>query len=286
VQALIGYWSHALAAVAFAAVLLWRVVEPSRRPGQGMMLAALAVTACWAWLTGMEPGSALARFSETARNLVWLGLLHALSASSDARQRGVAWVYGAVAAVLGLQFIATGFEVLDPSPAAAATSAILRITAAAGALILVHNFYAQSAPATRSQLRYTMLGLAAIWVYDLNYYTIQYLVGGPTALGDWRGVLVLLTAPLFALGADADKDWRIRLSRTASFQSLSILAICAYFALMVILSTALRDSATDWLTGVTIAATVITARAATVTPVSQSVALSRSAVERMTISAK
>ena len=252
-QALIGFWSHALAAVAFAAVLLWRVVEPSRRPGQGMMLAALAVTACWAWLTGMEPGSALARFSETARNLVWLGLLHALSSSSDGRQRGVAWVYGAVAAVLGLQFIATGFEVFDPSPAAVATSAILRITAAAGALILVHNFYAQSAPATRSQLRYTMLGLAAMWVYDLNYYTIAYLVGGPSALGDWRGLLVLLTAPLFALGADADKDWRIRLSRTASFQSLSILAICAYFALMVILSTALRDSASDWLTGVTVA---------------------------------
>ena len=269
-QALIGYWSHALAAIAFAAVLLWRVVEPSRRPGQGMMLAALAVTACWAWLTGMEPGSALARFSETARNLVWLGLLHALSSSSDARQRGVAWVYGAVAAVLGLQFIATGFEVLDPSPAAAATSAILRITAAAGALILVHNFYAQSAPATRNQLRYTMLGLAAIWVYDLNYYTIQYLVGGPTGLGDWRGVLVLLTAPLFALGADADKDWRIRLSRTASFQSLSILAICAYFALMVILSTALRDSATDWLTGVTVAAlAVMTVGAMVVIPSSR-----------------
>ena len=253
-QALIGFWSHALAAVAFAAVLLWRVVEPSRRPGQGMMLAALAVTACWAWLTGMQPGSALARFSETARNLVWLGLLHALSSSSDGRQRGVAWVYGAVAAVLGLQFIATGFEVFDPSPAALATSAILRITAAAGALILVHNFYAQSAPATRSQLRFTMLGLAAIWLYDLNYYTIGYLVGGPTALGDWRGLLVILTAPLFALGANADKDWRIKLSRTASFQSLSILAICAYFALMVILSTALRDSASDWLTGVTVAA--------------------------------
>ena len=252
-QALIGFWSHALAGVAFAAVLLWRVLEPSRRPGQGMMLAALAVTACWAWLTAMDPGSALARFSETARNLVWLGLLHALSSASDGRQRGVAWVYGAVAAVLGLQFIATGFELFDPSPAALATSSILRITAAAGALILVHNFYAQSAPATRSQLRFTMLGLGAIWLYDLNYYTIGYLVGGPSALGDWRGLLVVLTAPLFALGADADKEWRIKLSRTASFQSLSILAICAYFALMVILSTALRDSASDWLTGVTVA---------------------------------
>ncbi|MEO7654971.1 MAG: XrtA/PEP-CTERM system histidine kinase PrsK, partial [Sphingomicrobium sp.] len=198
--------------------------------------------------------SALAQHSETARNLVWLGLLYALSTASDGRQRGVAWVYGAVAAVLGLQFVTTFFAVYDPSPAALATSAILRITAAAGALILVHNFYGQSAPATRTQVRFTMIGLAMMWVYDLNYYTIDYLGGGHSSLADWRGLLVLLTAPLFALGAHQDKDWRVKLSRTASFQSLSILAICAYFALMVILSTALRDSASDWLTSVTVAA--------------------------------
>ncbi len=253
-HALIGFWSHALAAVAFAAVLLWRVAEPARRPAQGMMLAALAVTACWAWLTGMDPGSALARFAETARNLVWLGLLYALSASSDGRQRGVAWVYGAVAGVLGLQLVTTALIVFNPSPAVLATSAILRITAAAGALILVHNFYAQSAPTTRTQVRYTMIGLAAMWLYDLNYYTIEYLAGGRSILGEWRGLLVLMVAPLFALGAREGRDTRIKLSRTASFQSLSILAICAYFALMVILSTALRDRASDWLTSVTVAA--------------------------------
>ena len=37
--ALIGFWSHALAATAFAAVLMWRVIEPSRQPAQEMMLA-------------------------------------------------------------------------------------------------------------------------------------------------------------------------------------------------------------------------------------------------------
>ena len=64
---------------------------------------------------------------------------------------------------------------------------------------------------------------------------------------------MLFAAPLFALGVHEDQGSRIRLSRSASFQSLSILAICAYFALMVILSTALRGSAYDWLTIATVA---------------------------------
>ena len=43
-----------------------------------------------------------------------------------------------------------------------------------------------------------------------------------------------------------ESGWRIRLSRAATFQSLSLLAICAYFALMAIVATALRGSGFDW----------------------------------------
>ena len=251
-QALIGFWSHALAAIAFAAVLLWRVTQPAKRPGQALILAALALTACWAWLSGIEPASALARHSETARNLLWIGLLYALSSASEGRLRGVGLVFGAVAAVLGLQFVATFLVGQSGSLTLLASSEILRVIAAAGSLILVHNVYAQSAPDNRAQLRFTMAGLAAMWLYDLNYYTVEYL-GDAKRLEDWRGLLMLFTAPLFAFGAHEDQGSRIRLSRSASFQSLSILAICAYFALMVILSTALRGSAYDWLTIGTVA---------------------------------
>jgi len=43
---------------------------------------------------------------------------------------------------------------------------------------------------------------------------------------------------LFALATRKQETWRVRLSRAATFQSLSLLAICAYFALMAILATA------------------------------------------------
>ena len=251
-QALIGFWSHALAAIGFAALLIWRVSQPAKRSGQALMLAALALTACWAWLSGIEPGSALARHAETARNLMWIGVLYSLSSASDGRLRGVGLVYGAVAAVLGMQFVATALAGASGNLAVLAASEILRVIAAAGSLVLVHNLYAQSAAATRSQMRLTMLGLAAMWLYDLNLYTVEYL-GGTNRLGDWRGLWMLLLTPLFALGAHEDQGARVKLSRSASFQSLSILALCAYFALMVILSTALRGSAGDWLTIATVA---------------------------------
>ena len=103
VNALIAFWSHALAAILFASLLLWRLGDASRQPGQRLLLAAFAMTACWAWLEAVMPRHGLVTFAESARNLVWIGLLYNLSSARDERQHGVRWVYGAVGAVIGLQ---------------------------------------------------------------------------------------------------------------------------------------------------------------------------------------
>jgi putative PEP-CTERM system histidine kinase len=247
VDALIAFWSHALAAVLFLALMIWRLGEAARQPGQRLLVGALAMTACWAWLSAVAPGESLVGYAESARNLVWISLLYSLSGAGEDRQHGVRLVYGAVAAAIGMQFIADGLGLVSPGGAIAQTSLILRITTSAGALVLVHNLYGQAAPASRSHIRFAMLGLASMWIYDLNLYTMAYL-GAPSArwLMDWRGLAVALTAPLLALGARNERGWRIRLSRAATFQSLSLLAICAYFALMAIVATALRGSGLDW----------------------------------------
>src|SRR5205814_5696835 len=83
--------------------------------------------------------------------------------------------------------------------------------------------------------------------YDPTLYTGIYLgSAGAARLLEWRGLAVALAAPLFALATRQHGAWRVRLSRAATFQSLSLLAICAYFALMAILATALRGSGIDW----------------------------------------
>jgi putative PEP-CTERM system histidine kinase len=245
---LISFWSHALAATMFASLLIWRLFAGARQPGHRLLLGAFALTACWAWLGAIAPGSALVSYAETARNLVWVGLLYSLYASSsDGRQQSVRLVYAAVSAVLGMQAVVTTLLLGAMSPAVEQAALILRITAAAGSLVLVHNLYGQASPSSRSNIRFAMLGLALSWTYDLNLYTVTYLepaAGG--GLADWRGLAVALTGPLFALAARHEDDWRIRLSRAATFQSLSLLGICAYFAVMAVLATALRGTGVDW----------------------------------------
>jgi putative PEP-CTERM system histidine kinase len=254
VHSLISFWSHALAATLFAALMIWRLGDAARQPAQRFVAGAFALTACWAWLSAVTPGEPIVGYAESARDLLWISLLYSLSAAGEERQHGIRLVYGAVAAVIGLELIADTLSLLSPSAALVQTSLVLRITTAAGALVLVHNLYGQAAPASRSHIRLAMLGLALIWIYDLNLYTVAYL-GSTSArsLADWRGLEVALTAPLFALGMRDQGAWRIRLSRAATFQSLSLLAICAYFALMAIVATALRGSGFDWLGALLIA---------------------------------
>jgi putative PEP-CTERM system histidine kinase len=257
-DALIGFWSHALAAALFAALTIWRLGDAARQPGQRLLAGAFALTACWAWLAAVVPGEPVLDFAESARNLLWVSLLYSLSAAGEERQHGLKLVYAAVAGVIGLQLIGDTLQLFSPTDAIARTGLVLRITTAAGALVLVHNIYGQAAPSSRSNIRFAMLGLALIWIYDLNLYTTLYLGSGSApGLLEWRGLAVALAAPLFALATRNDVDWRIRLSRAATFQSLSLLAICAYFALMAILATALRGTGVDWSSSLMIGALAV-----------------------------
>src|SRR5437868_137637 len=246
-DALITFWSHALAAACFAALMIWRLGEAARQPAQRLLAGAFALTACWAWLAAVVPGEPVLGFAESARNLLWVSLLYSLSAAGEEREHGLKLVYAAVAAVIGLQLIGDTLQLFSPSGTITQTGLVLRVTTAAGALVLVHNVYGQAAPASRLHIRFAMLGLALIWIYDHNLYTNIYLgSAGARRLLECRGLAVALAAPLFALATREHGAWRVRLSRAATFQSLSLLAICAYFALMAILATALRGTGVDW----------------------------------------
>ncbi len=246
---MIAVWANSLAALVFAALLLWRLGSSARHQGHWLLLASFALTACWAWIAAIAPGSPLANFAETARNLVWVGLLHSIfdSSSGTTRLPTVRLVYAAVAAVLGMQLVVDLILLTTDIQAVIDTANLLRVTAAAGALVLVHNLYGQASPGSRSSIRFVMIALAVSWVYDLNLYTVAYLDPlKASGLADWRGGAVAVTGGFFALGAKHEDGWRVRLSRAATFQSLSLLAICAYFAVMAIVATALRGTALDW----------------------------------------
>lgn len=251
-EGLIAFWSYALAACLFASVILWRLRNRVEGPAR-LLIGACFATAVWASISAVRgPSDLVAILVETIRNLSWILLLHAMSSElKRGVHRDINLVFGAVGLVIGAQLVLNVLMLATHVPATIAadmlaSERLLRITMAAGALVLIHNIYGQAAPESRSAIRAATLGLTLMWGYDLNLYTLAYLGGqNEGALIDWRGFFMTAISPLFVVGAGS-KTLKIRLSRAATFQSLSLLAICAYFVVMAVLATALRRSHWDW----------------------------------------
>ena len=257
-NALIAFWSYAILACLFASILLWRLRERLEGPNR-LLVGAYFATAVWASVSAIRgPVDVVTIPAETIRNLAWIMFLHAISGDlKDGARRAVRLVFGAIALVIGIQLVLDMLMLAAPLPRdlaldVLATERLLRITMAAGALVLVHNVYGQAAPQSRLGIRTTMLGLALIWGYDLNLYTLAYLEPeGAHALFEYRGLFTALVAPLFIFRSAGGRALKIRLSRAATFQSLSLLAICVYFAVMAVLATALRGSHWNWGSSIT-----------------------------------
>jgi putative PEP-CTERM system histidine kinase len=251
----IALWSHALAAVLFGALALWQLRRWNQQAGNRQLVAAFAVTSVWAILVAADgPLGMGAAIAESARNFGFLAFMYAIlcSAEDDGRQRAVKAVYTAVAAAIGLQLTIGGVapEFAHNGLAYAAlrsTQQILGLTVAAGSLVLVHNLYGQAAPDSRWTLRLPMIALAGMWAYDLHLYTVAYLTRGPVGdLFAMRGAILSMLVPLFALASRRSAQWRVHMSRAASFQSLSVLAILAYLILMMSATRALEIIGGNW----------------------------------------
>ncbi|MGQ0659460.1 XrtA/PEP-CTERM system histidine kinase PrsK [Sphingosinicella sp.] len=234
--------SHLLAAALFGALAIQQLRRWADEPRHRPLVAAFAAVSLWAiFLAFLDPDAIATRFAESARNLAFLAFMHGLlkEAGEDDRQKAVKAVYAAVAGAIGVQIAVGGvtdqfrhlplaFEALHSA------SQLLGLTIAAGALILVHNLYGQADPRSRAMLRLPTIALAAMWAFDLHLYTVGYMspgLGGDLVL--LRGPALVMLAPLFAFGLRGAPNWRFRLSRAATFQSVSLFAILLYFAAMM-----------------------------------------------------
>jgi putative PEP-CTERM system histidine kinase len=252
---LIGLWSHALAALLFGALAVWQLRHWNGDQRNRPLVAAFAVMAVWAiFIALLGPHHLLSGLSESARNFSFLAFMYGIvrSAAGTARQHSVRLVYTTVAAVIGLQIVVAGvlprFEENAPAYDALLTTAhILGLTIAAGSLVLVHNLYGQAAPDSRWGIRLPMIALAGMWAYDLHLYTVAYLTRGPVDdLFAMRGAIVAALSPLFAIASHRNAQWKMQLSRAATFQSLSIFAIFAYLILMMSATQALELIGGEW----------------------------------------
>ena len=252
---LIGLWSHALAALLYGALAVWQLRHWNGDQRNRPLVAAFAVMSVWSiFVSILGPHHLLSGLAESARNFAFLAFMYGIvrGAEETNRQRSVKLVYTTVAAVIGLQIVVAGvlprFEGNGGAYEALLTTAhILGLTIAAGSLVLVHNLYGQAAPDSRWGIRLPMIALAGMWAYDLHLYTVAYLTKGPVDdLFAMRGAIVAMLSPLFAVASRRNAQWKMQLSRAATFQSLSVIAIFAYLILMMSATQALELIGGEW----------------------------------------
>ena len=246
----IGLWGHGAVGFLYAVLAIWLFQQYGLGNRQRtFLIGALVTTAAWGMTIFMVgPVGFPAMLAETARNLVWLGFLFALHRSVETLEhpRTTRMMYGVLLLVLLLQ-PAFDFAILyanaqSGSAAAVEQSAqLLRMIFAIGAVVLVHNLYTGAAPEARWGISLPMAALAAMWMYDLNLYTIAYLSETRALeLIATRGPGMALLAPVFVLASRRNSNWRLKLSRSVTFRSVSLIAIGGYLVGMVMLTTALQ----------------------------------------------
>ena len=253
--ALIALWSHLLAALLYGALAIFQLRHWNGDHLNRPLISAFTVVSVWAiFLALLDRHAMLTQLAEAGRNLAFLAFMYGIMQSGDGggTQRAVKLVYAAVAAVVGLQIVVGGviaeYRLLPVVYATlVSTNQVFGLTIAAGALILVHNLYGQATPASRSALRFPTLALAGMWLFDLHLYTVAYFTrGGAEELFAMRGAVLAMLVPLFALGIRATSSWKVQISRAATFQSLSVIAILAYLILMMSASRAMEIAGSDW----------------------------------------
>ena len=241
---------HLLGAIVCTSVVSWMMTRREARSAErDAIIVALSVTAVWCIvLAATGAGSRPAIFAETGRDIAWLFVLYRLFAS-DGRHHSLLPIQPLMIALVFVELLQFVLLAIDSTLVLTAhlaqtvfhLSAMFRVMVAVGVLVLLHNLYLGAAPTVRVRLRWITASLGAIWVFDLNFYTVAYLGDGlPDGLAALRGLTAAMIAVPMAIGTSrAGGDLKFGPSRIVAFQSLLLLVIGAYLLFMVIVAQSL-----------------------------------------------
>ncbi|MFZ4690330.1 MAG: XrtA/PEP-CTERM system histidine kinase PrsK [Polymorphobacter sp.] len=255
-----GLFSDLLAVVAFVVLAVAAVWRQQRTPSAIWLCAAALTTAAWA-LCFVLAASDPQRWSywltpvDTLRSAAWIGFLVAVLRPTwrlDDRLRSSFVIASAMGFVVSLQLaldlLTTTYDVLGGDRSITGQLfIILRLTVAVSGLVLVHNLYVNTDPAGRGGVRLLAIGLGGMFVYDLNLYTLAFLLPPMSPdLYNIRGAVYALTVPLLLLSARENWASRVQVSRQVVFHTLSFSMIGIYLIVMALLAYGLRLFGGDW----------------------------------------
>ncbi len=256
----VGLFSHLLAAVAFAILAIATIWQQERNAFSNWLAAAAFITAVWAGvfvLAARDPATMGFWLTPagTVRSAAWLAFLIAVLRPIwrlDDRSRSAFVIAGAIGFVVALQL---ALDLMGMTEAALAGDRsgfsqlfiILRLTVAVSGLVLVHNLYVNTDPAGRGGVRLLAIGLGGCFAYDLNFYTLSFLLPPPSAdLFNIRGAVYTITVPLLLLSTREAWVARVQVSRQVVFHTLSFSMIGFYLIAMALLAYGLRLVGGDW----------------------------------------
>ncbi|NTZ41560.1 PEP-CTERM system histidine kinase PrsK [Altererythrobacter sp. SALINAS58] len=245
-----GFVMHLAGAVACLLGAAWLLrTGPHRRSDRVPTAIALFLSSLWCTMAlAFGPLSQAAAIAESLRNLGWFAVLYALFAL-DGRHRSMAQIRPVLMALALLEILQPLMLALDDAAGSSdttrlivfQTSTLFRVLVAVGALMLIHNLYGGASQQSRQIVRWGAAGLALLWAFDLNFYTVGYLDGRASyPLGAVRGMVMALCVIPLMLGLRADAGLlRLKPSRVVAFQTLSLIAIGLYLLFMVAIAQAL-----------------------------------------------
>ncbi|KLI63767.1 XrtA/PEP-CTERM system histidine kinase PrsK [Aurantiacibacter marinus] len=251
------YLTFLAAAVAALVLSLWLVTnQRGQGPAISASATALGLGAVWSFaVAGFGRDSLIAELLLVTSNLGWLWMLYRLF-SHDDRYKSlgpIRPVVGALAFVELMQFALFAARLQYATQPDAQVLILqfaftFRLLLCVGALVLVHNLYVGASQQARLSLRWPAAALGAIFLYDLNFYTIAYLGNGvPTLLAELRSAVMLTAVGLLAIGMlRNEREMRFQPSRSFAFQSFSLLLIGGYLIVMVVVAQGLSYVGSDY----------------------------------------
>jgi len=238
-------WSIILASACYTGLAVWRLVIARTHPGAQYLALPFAGMAVWAAAL-LTRSTAIVAIAEMLRDMGWLAYIVITMRSQNGHhgmRRTIAQfclglaVLAIARTTLSLAVLFAPFD-LPTLRSMLLLSIVTWWIFSAVSLLFANTLYRSTASSAGSGFRLITIALGLMWAYNLNTFTMMIL-GYPqaAALSDWRGMVALILAPVFAIGARRKEHWKLLPSRQATTQSLLFVGTGIYF---VVVSSATR----------------------------------------------
>jgi putative PEP-CTERM system histidine kinase len=227
-------WSYGAAAVAYLAFACLLAVSWRGRLNGVRLIAATAINAAWAGILALDHSFDLLPISglltaELIRGGAWLVVIGGLASSGRIARLALQGVYAACAAGIAFGVL----SIMMPALAASATTVLLTsgLLLPLAAFVLLEQIYRNSDQNGRMALRPLLIGIGALFAYDLFLYSEAQLVH---AIGEaaWvaRGIVNVLCIPALAIAARRNPDWSLNVfvSRQVVFHTTTFISVGLY----------------------------------------------------------